>query len=225
MSENFSEGETGRNTTCFRLRNMNSHLTPTRLLTLSIFLLFLPMVLYSAEPTYAARPDTTPQKQFDSLLKEIFKRPEADKQIRTISDMIDRREYKNALKLIKAETLAHPEDSELKAWHGTILLKMDRPDEAIKHFQKAVELSPEVPDYHNGTAYCLYFLKRIDDAIEAFKKTLAIDSEHIDALTGLGITYMTIGEKDKAMDIYNKLKYLDKYTADKLLEVIKGTKS
>jgi len=204
---------------------MNSYLTPIRLLTLSVFLLFLPMISYATEPTYATRPDKTPQKQFDALLKEIFMKPGTDKQIKTISGMIDKKEYEKALELITAETLAHPEDSELKAWHGTVLLKMDRPDEAIKHFQKAVELSPEVPDYHNGTAYCLYFLKRIDDAIEEFKKTLAIDSEHIDALTGLGITYMRIGEKDKAMAIYDKLKYLDKYTADKLLEVIKGTKS
>jgi len=225
MSGNFFESKTELNKTCFRLQNMNSYLTPIKLLTLSVFLLLMPMVLYAAEPTYATKPDTTPQKQFDALLKEIFKRPEADKQIKAISDKIDKKEYESALKLIKAETLAHPEDSELEAWHGTVLLKMDRPDKAIMHFQKAVELSPEVPDYHNGTAYCLYFLKRIDDAIEEFKKTLAIDSEHIDALTGLGVTYMRIGEKDKAMDIYDKLKHLDKYTADKLLEVIKGTKS
>ncbi len=143
-----------------------------------------------------------------------------EEQIKTISDLLEKQDYDNALRLVKAAVAKRPGDPELNAWYGTVLLKMDYPDEALKYFRKASELLPGVPAYYNGAGYCLSFSGRFDEAVDEFSKVLALDPSNIDALTGLGVAYAKTGRKDRAMDIYIKLKDIEKDTAEKLLKVI-----
>jgi tetratricopeptide (TPR) repeat protein len=143
-------------------------------------------------------------------------------QLITVASLVDKKDFNTALKIIKKETAERPDNPELNAWHGTVLLKMDKPAEALNYLKKASELSPGVSDYHNGVGYCLFFLNRYDKAIDEFNKALALEPQHIDALTGLSIAYAKNGNKDKAIDIYYMLKGLDRDTAEKLLKIIEG---
>ena len=144
------------------------------------------------------------------------------KQLTIVASLVDKKDFNSALEIIKKETAEWPENPELNAWYGTVLLKMDKPAEALLYLKKASELSPEVSDYHNGVGYCLFFLNRYDKAINAFNRAITLEPQHIDALTGLGIIYARSDKKDKAVDIYNMLKGLDVDTADKLLKIIEG---
>ncbi len=144
-----------------------------------------------------------------------------DDYIKRISGLVANKDYEGALKEVKIAMINRQNDPELNAWHGAILLKMNRASEALAYLRKATKLSPDVPDYHNALGYCLFFLEDFDEAIEEFNKALSLDPSHIDALTGLAITYVRMGKKDKAMKIHDKLKGLDRETADKLLKVIK----
>ena len=101
-----------------------------------------------------------------------------------------------------------------------VLLKIDKPLEALNYLKKATELSPDVPDYHNGLGYSFFFLDRYGEAIDEFNKAISNDPGHLDALTGLGITYVQINDKGKAMDIYNRIRKVDSKTSRQLLAVI-----
>jgi tetratricopeptide (TPR) repeat protein len=144
-------------------------------------------------------------------------------QIRTISGLVAKGEYKEALKVLEAEIEVRPEVPMINGWYGTVLLKLERPADAVIYLRKAAELSPGISDYHNGIAYCLFYLEEFDEAIIEFDKALTINPSYIDALVGMGITYSRLGELSLAMDVYYKLEKIDSDTADKLLGIIQGT--
>ena len=176
------------------------------------------------KPISSPMPDKTKPPAAEKPV-EAKKAEPLEKQIKIISDLVNKKDFEKALEVIKTEIATRPDSPEINGWYGAVLLKMNRPANAITYLQKAVELSPQTPDYHNGIGYCLFYLNRFNEAIDEFNKVLTIDSAHIDALTGLGAAYVKIGKKDKAMDIYNKLKNLDMDTANKLLKVIEGKTS
>lgn len=144
-----------------------------------------------------------------------------EKIIESISSLAQNKDYDNALKITKKALTEKPEHPLLNAWHGTLLLKTNKPSEALHYLEKAVALSPDVPDYHNSLGYCFFYLNKSDKAIKAFDKVLSLEPEHIDALAGLGIIYAKSGKKDRAMNIYSSLKNLDAASADKLLRLVR----
>jgi tetratricopeptide (TPR) repeat protein len=154
----------------------------------------------------------------DTPKKEVPLKP----RLTEVANLVDKKDFKKALALLKPEIANRPNNPELNAWYGTVLLKMKQPPEALTYLQRAVQLSPDVPDYHNSLGYCLFFLNRPDNAINEFHKAVNLNPQHIDALTGLGIVYAQGGKKESAMDIYEKLKDLDRQTAERLLKVIEG---
>ena len=176
------------------------------------------------KPISSPMPDKTKPPAAEKPV-EAKKAEPLEKQIKIISDLVDKKDFEKALEVIKTEIATRTDSPEINGWYGAVLLKMNRPANAITYFQRAAELSPEVSDYHNGIGYCLFYLNRFNEAIGEFNKVLTLDPAHIDALTGLGATYVKIGKKDNAMDIYNKLKNLDMDTANKLLKVIEGKTS
>lgn len=155
-------------------------------------------------------------RKTDEIKKDI---PIEDK-IASISSFVQNKDYNSALEIIQKEITEQPEHPELNAWYGTVLLKTDKPEEALTYLKKAAELSPSEPDYQNGVGYCLFYLDKPDKAVDAFNKAISLEPGHIDAIAGLGIVYAKSGNKKKAIDIYNKLKNLDQVSADKLLKII-----
>ena len=160
-----------------------------------------------------------PDQKIDNVKEDV----PIEEKITSISSLVHKKNYNGALEILKKEIREDPENPELNAWYGTVLLKTDNPEEALPYMEKAVELSPSVPDYYNGLGYCLFYLDRHDQAVDAFNTALSLEPEHVDALAGLGIIYAKRGEKEKAMDIYNKLKNLDESSANKLMKIIEGT--
>ena len=148
-----------------------------------------------------------------------------DEQIDKISALVNTRDYQAALELTESAMKAWPDEPKLIGWHGAVLIKMNLPDRAIIYFRKASALSPEVPDYHSGLGYCLFFLGKYNEAINEFDKTLVLDPAHVDALAGLGVAYRKTGKNDKAMSAYNKLKTIDGNVADRILKIINGGKA
>jgi len=140
--------------------------------------------------------------------------------IKNIESLVRKNDYAAALDLIKAEITEQPEHPDLNAWFGMVLLKMDKPLEALEYLQKATELAPDAPDYHNGLGYTFFFLDRYKEAIDEFNKAIRLKPGHVDALTGLCIAYAENDNKEKAMEIYHKIKDFDKETSKQLLTII-----
>ena len=140
--------------------------------------------------------------------------------LKTIEALVRKNDYAAALDIISSEISEQPEHPALNAWHGMVLLKMDKPLESLKYLTKATKLSPGAPDYHNGLGYSYFFLERYKEAIDEFNKAISLDPEHFDAFTGLGIAYAKNDNTEKAMDVYHKIKLIDTETSKQLLAVI-----
>ncbi len=140
--------------------------------------------------------------------------------LKNIEALVRKNDYAAALDVIKAEITEQPEHPDLNAWFGMVLLKMDKPLDALKYLRKATELAPNAPDYHNGLGYTFFFLDRYKEAIDEFNKAIRLKPGHVDALTGLCITYAENNDKEKAMEIYDKIKDFDKETSKQLLTII-----
>jgi Flp pilus assembly protein TadD len=143
-----------------------------------------------------------------------------DESLKKIARYVYKNDYETALKILKSEIDDNPDDPHLNAWLGTVLIKMDRPSEALTHIGKAVELSPDRADYHNALGYSLLLMERFDDAVASFHQAMSLDPLYIDATAGLCIAYAGSGNKEKAMSAYNTLKDRDKKISDQLLALI-----
>ena len=175
----------------------------------------------------AASPETGPAASEDKSAKTASTKEEIplEEKIDLISSLVNKKEYENALDILNEEMAKQPDQPALNAWYGTVLLKMNKPEEALPHMLKAAELSPSVADYHNGVGYCYFYLNNYSDAISEFNKALSLDPNHVDAIAGLGIIYAKSGNREQSMEIYKRLKSLDKGSAEKLLKIIQDIKS
>jgi protein O-mannosyl-transferase len=71
-------------------------------------------------------------------------------------------------------------------------------DEAIVHYQRALEISPDVAEAHNNLGSIFFQSGRVDAAIEQFQKTLEIKPTYVIARYNLGTAYLLKGEVDEA---------------------------
>jgi tetratricopeptide (TPR) repeat protein len=155
-----------------------------------------------------------------TLKEVIISSPEDE--VKKISGLVKKEDYEGALKLIVTGIRKRPDNHELYAWYGAVLLKTDRPSPAITYYKKAIDLSPGVSDYHSGAGYSLLFVNRADDSIAYFSRALEIEPEHMDALFGLATAYAKSGDNEKAFEVYSRVLLLDREAAQKLGEIIKS---
>ncbi len=148
--------------------------------------------------------------------------PALTRKLKEISTEYYNGEFGKAAGLIREALRRWPDNSDLHAWYGATLLNMDYPVKAYRQYKKAIDIAPDVPDYHAGAGYSLMniSMKRIRQSIDAFNKALDIDPENPSALEGLGTVYVSINRADRAMEIYHKLKELDPEAADRLYNLI-----
>lgn len=81
---------------------------------------------------------------------------------------------------------------------GLTYLQHGDPDEAIKFFNKALELNPRFYLAYNSRGLAYTFRGNFQDAIASFKKCLEINPTFTEAHNNLGIVYQEIGLLDKA---------------------------
>ena len=171
------------------------------------------------KPSTVAVPDTV-QSQTTRKLDEKETVITMNESLKNIEALVGNNDYAAALDITTSKITEQPEHPAINAWHGMVLLKMDKASESLQYLEKATELSPDAPDYHNGLGYSYFFLNRYKEAIDEFNKAISLDPGHFDAFTGLGIAYAKNNNTEEAMDIYHKIKLIDKETSKQLLAVI-----
>ena len=87
---------------------------------------------------------------------------------------------------------------------GSVLLKMGRVDEAIAHFQKALQIKPDSAEAHNNLGNVLLQKGRVDEAMVHYQKTLQIKPDSAEAHNNLGNALLQKGRVDEAMVHYQK---------------------
>ena len=82
---------------------------------------------------------------------------------------------------------------------GNALLKMDREDEAVAHFQTALEIQPAFAEAHNNLGNFLFQKGSVDEAMVHYQKALHINPDYAVAHYNLGNALIKKGRMDEAI--------------------------
>ena len=82
---------------------------------------------------------------------------------------------------------------------GSILLKQKRPDEAIEHFNRALELEPRNAMAENNLGLALVQLGRLDEAEPHFRKAVEFNPAYYKAYESLGALYLQTNRIEPAV--------------------------
>jgi protein O-mannosyl-transferase len=82
---------------------------------------------------------------------------------------------------------------------GSILLKQKRADEAIEHFNKALELEPRNALAENNLGLALVQLGRLNEAEPHFRKAVELNPAYFKAYESLGAVYLQTNRPDAAV--------------------------
>ncbi len=87
---------------------------------------------------------------------------------------------------------------------GILLAERDQKDEALVHFQKALEFNPQYGDAHYNLGSLLAMNGQTDKAIFHYRKALEYNTDHLDAHYNLGLLLAMSGQTDEAIVQYRK---------------------
>jgi len=94
---------------------------------------------------------------------------------------------------------------------GNALLQKGRLDEAMAHYQKALEINPADAEAYYNIGDALFEKGQVDQAIAYFQKTLEIDPSYAKAHNNLGLSLAQKGRMDEAMLQYQTTLELNPY--------------
>lgn len=105
--------------------------------------------------------------------------------------------YENRKKEIENYDKILSDNPSVKAWNnkGIALSERDRFDEAIKCYDKALELDPQDTDVWNNKGTALDRMERFDEAIASFDNALKFDHQNELAKNNKAIVLMKISKK------------------------------
>jgi tetratricopeptide (TPR) repeat protein len=84
---------------------------------------------------------------------------------------------------------------------GISLRAQNRPQPAIRMFERAIHGSPRVPIYHTYLAVALHDLNRLEEAEAAYSHALALEPEQPEALCGMGSLLCARKQTDTAIEM------------------------
>ena len=85
---------------------------------------------------------------------------------------------------------------------GYALYKLERYEEAIGCYDKAIELNPNEPTYWNNKGYVLYSLKRYEEAIKCFDKAIELNPNEPEYWNMKGIALYLLTRYEEAIKSY-----------------------
>jgi tetratricopeptide (TPR) repeat protein len=97
---------------------------------------------------------------------------------------------------------------------GKVCLQEGRVNEAIVHFQKALELNPIAPVTYYNLGVCFFKLGQFDEAIARYEKALRLSSTYALARNDLGLAFRREGRMDEAITQYQTVLQTDPDNAE-----------
>ena len=82
---------------------------------------------------------------------------------------------------------------------GTLMLTLERAEEAADCFERARQVDPRSAEAHEGLGFALQKQRRIEDAIETFETVIALDPASVKAQGNLGSLLLEAGRTDDAI--------------------------
>ena len=87
---------------------------------------------------------------------------------------------------------------------GVALYQKGQVDEAIDHYQKALQINPNFAEAHSDLGLALFQKGQMDEAITHYQKALEIKPNYVEAHYNLGNALLQKGQIDEAIEQYQK---------------------
>jgi tetratricopeptide (TPR) repeat protein len=87
---------------------------------------------------------------------------------------------------------------------GSDLLQKARVDEAMTHFQKALEIQPDYAEAHMNLGLAFFQLGRREEAIAQLQKAVDLQPDDAQARYNLGLAFSQLGRMDEAISRFEK---------------------
>lgn len=114
-------------------------------------------------------------------------------------------EFLGAIRLYDDLLKQKPSDGNLHYLMGAAKQKVGQEQEALKQFQTAVQLNPELELAWEQIGYIQMQDKNNPDAEAAFQKALSLNPKSTGSMAGLAQVYLVTERLDQAEELYNKL--------------------
>jgi len=142
--------------------------------------------------------------------KSVAAKPDVFESNLNLGLMLDRAHNPEAEQFLRAATTlkptAHLAEGQARAWLALAhLIENTKPDEALKAYAKAAELTPKDPEPHLSAGLLHERQKEFTAAEAEYKQVLEIDSQASEAVIGLTNLYMKSGRLGEAEPLLRKL--------------------
>ncbi len=110
-----------------------------------------------------------------------------------------------ALLAVEGSILAYGSDDPLShRRRGFFLAQLDRHNEALDAYDRALDLQPDHPNTHYNRGSALFILGQVDEALDAYDHAIYLQPDHWNAHLNRGITLAELDRHDEALDAYDR---------------------
>ena len=95
-------------------------------------------------------------------------------------------------------------------YRGNLYVKFEKYDEAIKDFEKTLEIDENFKEAYRGKGLCLARKGYYYEALQNYKKAIEIDKNYEVVYYNMGVCYSRLKKYTKAINAYTKALNLDK---------------
>ena len=92
---------------------------------------------------------------------------------------------------------------------GVSSLNTGKPEKALKHFNRAIEIDPTRPDGYLGRANVLNTIGQFEEALIDYNRAIEMEPTIAEAFINRGIAHSQLGQYEKAIADYEKGLELD----------------
>jgi len=121
-----------------------------------------------------------------------------DRLVEEIYDALDEGSPERALASARIALHTAGDDPVLHFLAGIALCELERPDQAVLEFGRAIDSDPDDPEFRSARAQALFAICRFAEAKDDAERALATDPAQADALCILGLVLERDGRYDEA---------------------------
>jgi len=118
----------------------------------------------------------------------------------------------SAIKILEEIESILPSKYYISFYTGMIYMKLGDMDNAIKYFERSLELEPDqqdMPTIYSYLAYCLKEQEKYKEAIDLLDKAEQYDAERTDIHNLKGFCYFKLGDYKKAISCFERVIQID----------------
>ncbi|MDX2171277.1 MAG: tetratricopeptide repeat protein [Deltaproteobacteria bacterium] len=116
--------------------------------------------------------------------------------------------------MLRAEALRPTPDYDQQANLAALLFRLDRVEESLARYARAVTLRPESAQAHYNLATALVKAHRLDEAVAEYRRAIALRPDDADTQNNFGAALLDLGRVDEARQHFQRAAELNPNLAD-----------